>query len=217
MADQRDHRSPAHNRVDQPPRRHCCWLHRQGPLPRDASTFGSVGVGRHRSKNVPSRPLVEGLLVGHSALRYLILHQGQSEAGKRVENVGRPQIFFRRCSGCPPRQSVPWVASMIEKFHQRRMPPDATSREIASVLHPNACREAARIRDDRSVAYLGPVATKNEWRRAVKAAREAVIDSARRGATITFAVLQMNSSWNPQSTSFRRRKRDGSGRWCVTA
>jgi hypothetical protein len=80
---------------------------------------------------------------------------------------------------------------MIEKSHQRRMPAEATSQEIAAILHPNARREAARIRDDRSVAYLGPDATKNEWRLALKAAREAVIDSARRGATITFAVLQV--------------------------
>lgn len=78
-----------------------------------------------------------------------------------------------------------------ERAVQREAEVEARSNDIASMGHVVAGSEASKINRDQSIGYLGSIATQHEWNQALAAAREVVIEKARRGETLTYGELQV--------------------------
>ena len=74
---------------------------------------------------------------------------------------------------------------------ERTADADRRANEIASMGSDAAIAEAGRIKADETIGWLGPVATPSKWTDALGAAREVVIESARRGELLTYGELQV--------------------------
>jgi len=78
-----------------------------------------------------------------------------------------------------------------ERAAQRESEDAARSDEIASMGTSQASSEATKLTQDSSISYLGPIATPHEWKQALEAARDVVVEVARRRGTLTYAELQI--------------------------
>jgi hypothetical protein len=82
-------------------------------------------------------------------------------------------------------------ASSDERAVQRESEAEARTIDIVSLGRSGALAEAKRLAKDDSLGYLGPMATPHEWDQALQAAREVVLETARRRETLTYAELQI--------------------------
>ena len=78
-----------------------------------------------------------------------------------------------------------------ERAVQREADAKARATDIASLGRSRALAEAKRLAEAESIGYLGPIATPHEWKQALQAARDVVIETARRRDTLTYAELQI--------------------------
>ena len=74
---------------------------------------------------------------------------------------------------------------------EREAAAKARAIDIASLGRSRSSAQAKRLAETASTGYLGPIATPHEWKVALQAAREVVIETARRRETLTYSELQI--------------------------
>lgn len=167
-------------------------LHPERP---GAMDFPAWMIGREWCR--PSNPFCEQCPLGSVCPRLIDGAQRVPVTSSRTPERPREPAITPAQPAPSTREDRIWRAREMakatsnERAVQREADAKAKAMNIVSLGRSRALAEAKRIADSESISYLGPIATPYEWKQALQAARNVVIETARRRETLTYAELQI--------------------------